>query len=695
MSAHDDFSLHDDEELSLHDDASLAGSLPASNKGDPYNEVWKKIRTLLMRKERGKRENFRCSNGCSIRSSQTFFMAMDDAKEIWAAINDKVLGQFLLTLRKNARKAVWKQNSCEAPWCWCVRMEDNKITSFLRSLPPCMGQSRLDYENKEEYWTLVNRMIYTIILSVFEQDIQKDIIFFTGTSINVAFIYKAYSLFKLAQSQPKAQEVLVLVIPIFFQSKTQTATPDQIVDLDWVEMVINWMIAMDAFKIKKFYMGKNRQKAIGVDGKMHMFKECSRQEVGQINWVVADYRCGNSYHALMAFTVNNEMQEILTSHFTADSNRFQFFAFSPSVPSNDIDGELGTVSTCKKIPLFTHLVNSNDSDGVSRSVTIMREEAKEAAFKSTRTGNRAQFEELSRTKLSWDLLLLGEVKEGSVAKGLIEAVGTMIADHKLPTLLGRREEAVNTACYTLTGIWECSWFKALRTVPTTVSTSTNPVNTGSINLNTAFEEVNTDNTEAISPSANHEEEVFSDADDDEMPEIRIYDKSSEGLEALSRKSLEAHALVCYIQGKPKKQSINGSTTLSFCLLFVPFEPRKVSEALRWKLGFIKRGQRLYGLHQAPELGNSKTFISLHVKMDLQSTSRANQTWDYGILGFTLDLEAFSDSDMVVPNLDRKSNQVVGQFWSKTKSSSNCQEKTICTTSTMEAEYVAADCKLRV
>ncbi|GKG34752.1 hypothetical protein Tco_0437448, partial [Tanacetum coccineum] len=31
-----------------------------------------------------------------------------------------------------------------------------------------------------------------------------------------------------------------------------------------------------------------------------------------------------------------------------------------------------------------------------------------------------------------------------------------------------------------------------------------------------------------SPSAGHEEEVFSDADDDEMPEIRIYDKSSEG-----------------------------------------------------------------------------------------------------------------------------------------------------------------------
>ncbi|GJU71245.1 hypothetical protein Tco_1262650, partial [Tanacetum coccineum] len=47
--------------------------------------------------------------------------------------------------------------------------------------------------------------------------------------------------------------------------------------------------------------------------------------------------------------------------------------------------------------------------------------------------------------------------------------------------------------------------KHLGPIPTTVPTSTNPINTGSINLNTAFEEVNTGNTEAISPSADHEE----------------------------------------------------------------------------------------------------------------------------------------------------------------------------------------------
>ncbi|GJS32834.1 putative ribonuclease H-like domain-containing protein [Tanacetum coccineum] len=135
-------------------------------------------------------------------------------------------------------------------------------------------------------------------------------------------------------------------------------------------------------------------------------------------------------------------------------------------------------------------------------------------------------------------------------------------------------------------------------IPTTVPTSTNPVNTGSINLNTAFEEVNTGNTEAISPSADHEEEVFSDADDDEMPEIRIYDKSSEGIfekasyddegiisdfnnlpdEKLFKKITEAHALVSYIQAHQRSNHKDQQHCLFACFLS-QFEPRKVSEAL--------------------------------------------------------------------------------------------------------------------
>ncbi|GJU91352.1 putative ribonuclease H-like domain-containing protein [Tanacetum coccineum] len=139
--------------------------------------------------------------------------------------------------------------------------------------------------------------------------------------------------------------------------------------------------------------------------------------------------------------------------------------------------------------------------------------------------------------------------------------------------------------------------KHLGPVPTTVPTSTNPVNTGSINLNTAFEEVNTGNAEAISPSADHEEEVFSDADDDEMPEIRIYDKyfhvkyllksasqilGDPNTPVQTRSSLkkitEAHALVSYMQAQQRSNHKDQQHCLFACFLSQS-EPKKVSEAL--------------------------------------------------------------------------------------------------------------------
>ncbi|GJS55474.1 putative ribonuclease H-like domain-containing protein [Tanacetum coccineum] len=168
-----------------------------------------------------------------------------------------------------------------------------------------------------------------------------------------------------------------------------------------------------------------------------------------------------------------------------------------------------------------------------------------------------------------------------------------------------------------------------RPVPATAPTSTNPVNTGSDNLNTGFEEVTPGNIEAISPSADHEEEVFSDADDDEMPEIRIYDKSSEGIfekasydddgiitdfnnlpdevdvstnhtlrihnahpqsqilgdpntpvqtRSSLKKITEAHALVSYIQAQQRSNHKDQQHCLFACFLSQS-EPKKVSEAL--------------------------------------------------------------------------------------------------------------------
>ncbi|GJW75917.1 putative ribonuclease H-like domain-containing protein [Tanacetum coccineum] len=210
---------------------------------------------------------------------------------------------------------------------------------------------------------------------------------------------------------------------------------------------------------------------------------------------------------------------------------------------------------------------------------------------------------------------------------LIEAARTMLADSHLPTTFWA--EAVNTACYTFNRNWNALLLKHLGPVPTTVPTSTNPVNTGSINLNTAFEEVNTGNAEAISPSADHEEEVFSDADDDDMPEIRIYDKSSEGIfdkasydddgiitdfnnlpdevdvptnptlrihnahpqsqilgdpntpvqtRSSLKKITEAHALVSYMQAQQRSNHKDQQHCLFACFLSQS-EPKKVSEAL--------------------------------------------------------------------------------------------------------------------
>ncbi|GJR05197.1 putative ribonuclease H-like domain-containing protein [Tanacetum coccineum] len=170
--------------------------------------------------------------------------------------------------------------------------------------------------------------------------------------------------------------------------------------------------------------------------------------------------------------------------------------------------------------------------------------------------------------------------------------------------------------------------KHLGPVPATAPTSTNPVNTGSDNLNTGFEEVNSGNIKANSPSADQEEEVFSDADDDEMPEIRIYDKSSEGIfekasydddgiitdfntlpdevdvstnhtlrihtahpqsqilgdpntpvqtRSSLKKITEAHALVSYIQAQQRSNHKDQQHCLFACFLSQS-EPRKITEA---------------------------------------------------------------------------------------------------------------------
>ncbi|GJV67940.1 putative ribonuclease H-like domain-containing protein [Tanacetum coccineum] len=63
----------------------------------------------------------------------------------------------------------------------------------------------------------------------------------------------------------------------------------------------------------------------------------------------------------------------------------------------------------------------------------------------------------------------------------------------------------------------------------------------------------------ISPSADHEEEVFSDADDDEMPEIRIYDKSSEGI--FEKASYDDDGIITDFNNLPDEVDVSTNHTL--------------------------------------------------------------------------------------------------------------------------------------
>ncbi|GKC11245.1 putative ribonuclease H-like domain-containing protein [Tanacetum coccineum] len=244
------------------------------------------------------------------------------------------------------------------------------------------------------------------------------------------------------------------------------------------------------------------------------------------------------------------------------------------------------------------------------------------------TGNRAHLEDYQETS-----------KVGSVTFGGSNWGVSVAADSENNVTKKRHSSKKPSLSPLSTNLMMTLWFfrneldalalKHLGPVPTTVPTSTNPVNTGSSNLNTAFEEVNTGNMEAVSPSAQNEEEVFSDDNEDEMPEIRFMINPSEGIfehafmmmmgfitdfnnlpdevdvitnptlrihnvhpqsqilgdpntpvqtRSSLKKITEAHALVSYIQAHQRSNHKDQQHCLFACFLS-QFEPRKVTEAL--------------------------------------------------------------------------------------------------------------------
>ncbi|GJZ24517.1 hypothetical protein Tco_0561976 [Tanacetum coccineum] len=266
-----------------------------------------------------------------------------------------------------------------------------------------------------------------------------------------------------------------------------------------------------------------------------------------------------------------------------------------------------------------------------------------------------------------------------------------------------------------------------------------------------FRKVKSGNIEAISPSANHEEEVFSDADDDEMPEIRIYDKCKEdqmrtrspedeswveamqeellqfklqqvwvlvdlpngakviGTKWVYRNKKDERGVVCQ---KTKQGLVAQAEILKkFDLVNVkaaitPMETKlpltKDEEAFDVDVHLYRSmiGSLMYLTASRPDIMYAVCVCSrFQVTPKTSHLNAVKRIFKYlkgkPNLGLwypresPFDLEAFSDSDYGGSNLDRKSTTGGCQFLGQRLISWQCKKQTIVATSTTEAEYVAA------
>ncbi|GJR56043.1 putative ribonuclease H-like domain-containing protein [Tanacetum coccineum] len=369
MSAHDDFSLHDDEELSLHDDASLAGSQPASNKGDAPakppqiittntlsniklpvlqkddydtwamemehyleyidNEVWKVIQNGNSKKRvtKGKDGVYRVLPPTTQeeqfadekeRKARTLllmavpkdhlrrFHGMDDAKEIWAAIKTRFGGN---ANSKKMQKAVLKQQF-EAFTISSKESLEKGYDRFQKLLSQleALGAGVSDEDANHKFLRSLPPAWDSLAMTM---RTKKNI-----DTLSIDDLYNNLSVLKQDIQKTSSSSLtsdMWLSIP-----KPQTPTSKQSPSTTQ---------CYDCHKDKKFY--KRQADGQRVDGKMHVAllikrKAGSRRgriqpvrtekealmtiDEGQINWVeqTADEELN---HALMAFTVNNEKLE--------------------------------------------------------------------------------------------------------------------------------------------------------------------------------------------------------------------------------------------------------------------------------------------------------------------------------------------------------------------------------------------------
>ncbi|GKA22903.1 retrovirus-related pol polyprotein from transposon TNT 1-94 [Tanacetum coccineum] len=478
MSANDNFSLHDDEELSLNDDASLAGSVPASNKGDApakppqiiTTNTLSNIKLPVLQKD----------------DYDTWANGMEHnlvlSNEVWKVIQNGELKRsespkdvFMAWMMPKRSRQPSKHDLVES-------LERKVMIRFqiLLSQLDALGAGVSDEDANHKFLRVSSPALGQHHLRL--------------TSDNVAFLSQAKA--SSSKHKPSHSSGSYSSYNTSSSKATTTATP-------------------------------------------------GLADEGQINWVeqTTDEELN---HALMAFTNWNQ----------------------------GMQRDLGTGYSFERKPCFvcgslSHLIK--DCDYYEKKM------AREAAFKSTRVVH-ANSKSHNIYAVKGKNVALAVLRPQQRSTRQTHAYGRpesqretnlflIVPDHSTKANFGALEEAVNTAllylkqgskevlilmyrlrgCQDLMLVSLTSLTKATRkaVVSEKIATkkthspkqpSSTPISKSADDIMTFRKELDALALKHLGPvlqqhlhNADHEEEVFSDADDDEMLEIRIYDKSSEGI----------------------------------------------------------------------------------------------------------------------------------------------------------------------
>ncbi|GJU47190.1 hypothetical protein Tco_1204456 [Tanacetum coccineum] len=482
MSANDNFSLHDDEELSLHDDASLNGSEPVSNKGDAPAKP-PQIITFIYTFKQSNCPSFKKMIIDSGRWSEHYleiisdvFSGMADAKDIMGSYQDKI--------RSLQEGQVRGQSGMERMH---VALIKGKVECFnCHNTGPLLGVQVLKIQNVEAGREASRGQI--------------------SSQVNKANMFTPRPV-QLSNIRPNISTASITIKT----GRVNVNTGKQNVSSGNKHVNSGTQFKSGA---SRFNTGKQHVNSGSVNVNSGTQFKSGASKVNTGNQNVNTARVNRPFLSNQTSQVNLRSPKKCFSKQSSPVNRP--FSRNTAYKSNiyAVKGNMGTaVKTSAGQPLTAY--------GSHRGIF-------DSGCSGHMTGNRAHLEDYQELSKVGSVTFGGS--KGSISgKGSKEVIDIDVQTEEAEELLvvsstsrkaAGSEHNATKKSHSSKKPSSTQYHHHLGPVPTKTPTSTNPVNTGGGNVHTGNEQVSPGHIEAVSPSAHNVEEVFSDDDDDEMPEIR-------------------------------------------------------------------------------------------------------------------------------------------------------------------------------